>query len=98
MLFLFAGVVGNSHKFICKARLKIILHKLHTTWILPDVWPKAKCARSASEDRDSPAARRAAKHKKGVSRVVGALRVKVVVRRHAHIECKLAKDLAKNDF
>jgi hypothetical protein len=29
---------------------------------------------------------------------VGALRVKVVVRRHAHIECKLAKDLAKNDF
>jgi hypothetical protein len=43
-----------------------IFWALQTTWILPDAWPQAKCARSAAEDRDSPAARRAAKHKTSV--------------------------------
>jgi hypothetical protein len=44
--------------------------KWQLTWILPDVWPEAKCARSASEDRDSPMARRAAKHKTSVPLVL----------------------------
>jgi hypothetical protein len=57
---------SDSHGMRAKS-----LSQLRRTWILPDVWLKAKCTRSASEDRDSPAARRAAKHKTSVPLAVG---------------------------